>query len=158
MYWSGVKRQFLDLRVHTDPVPGPQKPLILRHALIRRRRVALSGGVHWQYVRVVAVLGHADSKAIRETLSGSVEVAEHCVAPPPPDEPDCVRVNVCHEERHCPPPAWIERALTSCGMKPMVRTVTRTTIQMAAGILVILLVTHVSLCCTSARGVVPMAP
>ena len=90
-------------RVHNDPVPGPQKPLLLGRAVIWRRRVALAGNVRWRYERVVAILEHADGKAVRETIFGSVEVAEHCVAPPSTDDPDCVRVDVCREERHCLP-------------------------------------------------------
>ena len=56
MDWSGVKSQFSDRRVHTDPVPGPHKPLLLGRAGIRRRCVALAGGVRWRDERVVVVL------------------------------------------------------------------------------------------------------
>ena len=66
--------------------------------------MALAGGVRWRDERVVAVLEHADDEAVCETFSGGVEVEEHCVAPPPTDDPDRVRVNACLDERHCPPP------------------------------------------------------
>ena len=60
----GVKRRFLDRRVHTNPVPGPQKPLLGGHAGICRHHLALAGGVCWQDERVVAVLEDMDGEII----------------------------------------------------------------------------------------------
>ena len=64
--------------------------------------MALASGVRWRDERIFAILEHADGKAVHETLGGSVEVAERGVAPPPPNDPDCVQVDVCREECHCP--------------------------------------------------------
>ena len=55
-------------------------------------------------------------------------------------------------------PSQRERALTSCGVKPMVGPAVRNTAQMAALILVLWIVTHLYLWRTDARGVVPVAP
>ena len=88
----GVKRRLLNRQVHTDPVPGPQKPLLSRRAGIRRHRLALADGVRWRDERAVVVLEHTDNEAVRKTFVSCVEVAEHCVAPPPPDDPDFFRV------------------------------------------------------------------
>ena len=64
----GVKRRFLNRQVHTDTVPGPQTPLLLGRAGIRRRRVVLASGMCWRDERVVAVLKHADGKAVRDNI------------------------------------------------------------------------------------------
>ena len=56
------------------------------------------------------------------------------------------------------PTAHRERALTYCGVKPMSRTATQTMAQMDVMISVLRMVAHLSLWCTGAIGVVPVAP
>ena len=64
----GVKRRFLNRQFHNDPVPGPQKPLLLGSAVIRRRCVVLAGSMSLRDECVAAILEHADGEAVRETL------------------------------------------------------------------------------------------
>ena len=72
---------------------APRNPILLGRAGLWGCRVALASGVRWRDERIFAILEHADGKAVHETLGGSVEVAERGVAPPPPNDPDSVRVD-----------------------------------------------------------------
>ena len=54
-------------------------------------------------------------------------------------------------------PAQKERALMSCDVKPMDGPAVQTTMRMASVVLVLRILTHLSLCRTAARGVVPVA-
>ena len=51
----------------------------------------------------MATLAHKDGEAVCKPFWGCVEIAEHFLAPPPPNYPDHVRVDACREEQHCPP-------------------------------------------------------
>ena len=52
------------------------------------------------YERIVPVLENYLRESWSETLGWCVDVEEHFVAPPPPHQPNCVYVNVQHEECH----------------------------------------------------------
>ena len=85
-----------------------------------------------------------------------MEVAENCVAPPPPTDPDLVQIGFSLRSASAPP-AWRERVLTSCYVKHMVGLAARTTVRMAAVLLVLQIMNHLSLWHTAVRGVVLVA-
>ena len=51
--------------------------------------------------RICSELHHLSRQSLREGLDSGVEVAEHCVAPPPAHRADGVSVETCEEESHC---------------------------------------------------------
>ena len=64
--------------------------------------MVLTVGVFWKYYRLISILKHADDESISKTFFCCVEVADHRVAPPPPNDPDDVWVHPLHEECHSP--------------------------------------------------------
>ena len=79
---------------HTYLVPGPHKPLDLGPMRAILGHLDLETGVHWQDEHVIAVLNHADCQSGGKGLRVGVEVAVHCIAPPPPHGADCVQIHL----------------------------------------------------------------
>ena len=62
--------------------------------------MALVAGVHGRDERIISVLEHIDGQTPHENFVCHMEVAEHCVAPPPSDQTDCVQVHLCDDQGH----------------------------------------------------------
>ena len=94
--YSGIKRRYLIFRDHTDPVPGPKKPLGEGAFRDLECHLALVAGVRWRNERIGAVLKIFGGQTFREALCCHVKSAEHRVASPPPHQADDVWVHLRH--------------------------------------------------------------
>ena len=99
---SGQKMRYLCRQDHTDTVPGLQKLLAKGYLSDLACRLALVAGVSRRNEHVCTMLEHILRWDFCENLYCCVEVAEHCIAPSPPNQADCVWVHPCHEEIHSP--------------------------------------------------------
>ena len=85
--------RYLCCQYHIDFVLGPQKPLVEGALRALEVRLALISGVRWKNERVGAMFKHLGLEAFGETICCPEELAEHCVALPPPHQVDGVWVH-----------------------------------------------------------------
>ena len=103
VYASGIKRWYLYLQVHTNPIPGPQKPLWVRCDESHLGRRAIEANVLCWYEHIISILEYADYNSTYEDLGCGVDAVQHCVTLLPPNEADGIWAHHHHEERHLPP-------------------------------------------------------